>query len=70
MKKIIEIDGMSCAHCAARVKKGLEKIEGVEAVEVSVEEKKAVVSLNTAVTEEELKAAIEEAGYKVVKISE
>ena len=70
MKKIIEIDGMSCAHCAARVKKELEKIEGVEAVEVSVEEKKAVVSLNTAVTEEELKAAIEEAGYKVVKISE
>lgn len=70
MKKILEIDGMTCAHCAARVKKELEKIEGVEAVEVSVEEKKAVVSLNTAVTEEELKAAIEEAGYKVVKISE
>lgn len=70
MKKILEIDGMTCAHCAARVKKELEKIEGVESVEVNVEEKKAVVSLNTAVTEEEQKAAIEEAGYKVVKISE
>ncbi|MFY9393285.1 MAG: cation transporter, partial [Halanaerobiales bacterium] len=60
MKKILEIDGMTCAHCAARVKKELEKIEGVESVEVNVEEKKAVVSLNTAISEVKLKAAVEE----------
>ena len=70
MKKILEIDGMSCAHCAARVKKELEKIEGVESVEVNVEEKKAVVSLNTAISEVKLKAAVEEAGYEVIKLSE
>ncbi|HOA40084.1 MAG TPA: cation transporter [Halanaerobiales bacterium] len=70
MKKILEIDGMTCAHCAARVKKELEKIEGVESVEVNVEEKKAVVSLNTAIFEVKLKAAVEEAGYEVIKLSE
>ncbi|HHU92114.1 MAG TPA: heavy metal transport/detoxification protein [Halanaerobiaceae bacterium] len=70
MKKILEIDGMTCAHCAARVKKELEKIEGVESVEVNVEEKKAVVSLNTAISEVKLKAAVEEAGYEVIKLSE
>ncbi|MFY9497179.1 MAG: cation transporter [Halanaerobiales bacterium] len=70
MKKILEIDGMTCAHCAARVKKELEKIEGVESVEVNVEEKKAVVSLNTAISEVKLKAAVEEVGYEVIKLSE
>ena len=70
MKKILEINGMTCAHCAARVKKELEKIEGVESVEVNVEEKKAVVSLNTAISEVKLKAAVEEAGYEVIKLSE
>lgn len=51
-------------------KKELEKIEGVESVEVNVEEKKAVVSLNTAISEVKLKAAVEEAGYEVIKLSE
>jgi len=70
MEKTIEINGMTCGHCAARVKKELEKIEGVESVEVNVEEKKAVVSLNTAISEVKLKAAVEEAGYEVIKLSE
>lgn len=70
MEKTIEINGMTCGHCAARVKKELEKIEGVESVEVNVEEKKAVVSLNTAISEVKRKAAVEEAGYEVIKLSE
>lgn len=70
MEKTIEINGMTCGHCAARVKKELEKIEDVESVEVNVEEKKAVVSLNTAISEVKLKAAVEEVGYEVIKLSE
>jgi len=68
MEKTIEINGMTCGHCAARVKKELEKIEGVSSAEVSAADRKAVVTLNADVTAEELKKAVEEAGYEFVKI--
>lgn len=31
MKKIMEIKGMTCEHCQARVEKALNSIDGVEA---------------------------------------
>ena len=68
MEKTIEINGMTCGHCAARVKKELEKREGVSSAEVSAADGKAVVTLNADVTAEELKKAVEEAGYEFVKI--
>ncbi|CAH2212202.1 heavy-metal-associated domain-containing protein [Tepidibacter aestuarii] len=68
MKKIINIEGMSCGHCAGRVKKELESIGEVKSAEVSAEEKKAVVELANEVDNEKLKEAVVEAGYKVVGI--
>lgn len=68
MKKTIEINGMTCSHCEARVKKELEKIKGVESVEASAEKKTAVITLSRNVEETILKEAVEEAGYEYVKI--
>lgn len=68
MKRKIQIEGMSCGHCVAHVKEALEEIKGIESVEVSLEEKCAMIVGNT--TEEEIKEAIDEAGYDVVNISE
>ncbi len=66
MKKIINIEGMSCNHCVAHVKEALEGISGVNLVSVSLEEKNAIVE--TEVNNDTLINAIEEEGYDVVSI--
>lgn len=66
MKKKILIEGMSCEHCVGHVKEALEGLDKVTSVEVSLENNWAIVE--TTNTDEELKVAIEEEGYDVVKI--
>lgn len=68
MKKKILIEGMSCEHCVGHVKEALENLDKVTSVDVSLENKCAIVE--TSNSDEELKAAIEEEGYDVVKIEE
>ncbi|MFR5683977.1 MAG: heavy metal translocating P-type ATPase [Clostridia bacterium] len=68
MKKEIIIEGMSCMHCTARVQKELEKVDGVEEVTVSLEEKKAVVTLQKKTSDEILRQAVEQAGYEVIQV--
>lgn len=57
---------MMCMHCVAHVKAALEKIDGVENVEVSLEEKTATVTLSKDVAYEVLINAVKEAGYEAV----
>ncbi|EHJ02205.1 Heavy metal transport/detoxification protein [Clostridium sp. DL-VIII] len=66
MKKKILIEGMSCEHCVAHVKEGLENLDKVTSVEVSLENKWAIVETEN--SDDELKNAIEEEGYDVVNI--
>lgn len=66
MKKKILIEGMSCGHCVAHVKEALEGLDKVSSVEVSLEDKWAVVETEN--SDSELKEAIEEEGYDVVEI--
>ena len=68
MTTIIKINGMSCGHCSMAVKKALGQIEGVEKVEVSLEDKNAVIHVNQNVTDEQITNAIVEAGYEVTAI--
>jgi copper chaperone CopZ len=69
MKKIIEIQGMSCGHCQARVEKALNSIDGVEA-KVELKKNRAVVNLKKEVGDQTLRDAVTEAGYEVVSVSE
>lgn len=69
MKKVIQINGMSCEHCKARVEKALNAIEGVEA-KVDLKQKNATVTLKTDVSDEVLKNAVNEAGYEAVSVEE
>lgn len=64
MEKTINVEGMMCMHCVGHVKKALEAVEGVSAVEVDLEGKKAVVTLAADVADEALVAAVTEAGYE------
>lgn len=59
---ILSVGGMSCNHCVGRVKKALEKINGVKSAQVSLAEGKAVVT-GEQLNPKLLKEAVEEAGY-------
>ncbi len=61
----IPVEGMSCAACAASVKKTLTSIGGVTDVEVSLVERRARVRFDASrVSPEQLVAAIKGLGYK------
>lgn len=65
MTKTMTIEGMMCKHCAARVEKALNAIEGVTAA-VDLEAKTATVTGKA--TDAVLRKAVEDAGYTVVSI--
>ena len=65
MTKTLYVDGMMCMRCVAHVEKALKAVEGVSEVSVSLEEKKAVVTLSQDVPCEVLKKAVEDDGYTV-----
>ena len=69
MQKTLNIEGMMCAHCEARVKKTLEAIPGVTQAEVSHTSGTAVVTLETDVDDQTLKQAVEAQDYSVTNIS-
>ena len=68
--KTIYINGMMCNHCKMTVEKVLGNVDGVESVEVNLDEKLAKVTLSKEVENESLKAVIVEAGFEVVDIKE
>ncbi len=67
MKSIVTIEGMSCGHCAMRVKKTLEETSGVRSATVDAVTGKAEVE-GDALDANMLRRAVEKAGYKAVAI--
>ena len=67
MKNIeMKIEGMHCEGCSKRLTKVLSNIEGVDAVEVSLENKLAKIEYDEEVAKiEDFKEAIEDAGFEV-----
>ncbi|NBI11397.1 heavy metal translocating P-type ATPase [Colidextribacter sp. OB.20] len=68
MNKTMIIEGMMCAHCTGRVEKALAAIDGVSAVEMSLEGKSATLTLSRDVDNKVLTDAVTEAGYEVVSV--
>ena len=61
-----KVPDMSCGHCKAAVEGELNKLSGVERASADVEKGTVEVSYDeAAVTTQDLKGAIEEAGYTV-----
>ena len=67
MKKKIYVEGMSCGHCVKHVSEALNEI-GAKDVEASLETKLATAEISENITDDVIKATIEDAGYDVVKI--
>ena len=68
MTKTMNIQGMMCGHCEARVKKALEALPQVAGAQVSHETGTAVVTLTAPVEDAVLKKAVEDQDYSVLGI--
>ena len=64
-KKTVKISGMHCEHCVKSVTEAIDKIEGASA-KVNLKKEEAVVSYDREIDDDDLKKAVEEAGFKVV----
>jgi len=59
----LDIEGMTCASCVNRVEKKLGKLDGVQA-SVNLPLESAHVTVPAGITDEQIKATVEAAGYK------
>ena len=64
--KTLEIEGMMCGHCEKMVKRCLEKFPQISEAVVSHEAGTAVVTMSGDVPEDEIRQAIENAGYEYI----
>lgn len=65
-KSVLQVSGMSCNHCVMAIKKAIGSIDGVSNVDVNLEKGTVAVDHSESVKLEEVKAAIEDAGYDVI----
>ncbi|EWS62092.1 Copper-exporting P-type ATPase A [Methylibium sp. T29-B] len=66
----LQVEGMTCASCVARVEKALLKVPGVEGAMVNLATEKASIRALSTVPVTALKAAIEKAGYSAKDLQE
>ena len=69
MEKTMNVEGMMCMHCEARVAKALMAIDGVENAVADHSSNKVVVTLNKDVADDVLVKAVEDQDYKVTGIA-
>ena len=66
--RTVIVDGMTCDHCKNWVEKSINDIDGA-ACKVNLSKKEAVVSLaKEDISDDQIRAAIEKAGYRVREI--
>ena len=68
MTTTMTISGMSCEHCAGKVKVALEGISEVTEAAVSLDDRSATVTTEREVPTEQFASAIAQSGYEFVDI--
>jgi copper chaperone len=62
------VTGMTCDHCARAVTEEVTKVDGVNEVAVDVATGRVTVTSEAPVSDDDVRAAVDEAGYEVVGI--
>ena len=67
MAKVVDlkVEGMTCGHCEMSVTKELQKLPGAQDIQVSSAYGTAHLTVDDSVDDSQIKAAVEEAGYKL-----
>jgi copper chaperone len=65
---VATVAGMTCGHCVAAVRGEVAGIDGVTAVDVVLETGAVTITSDAPLREDDVKAAVEEAGYELVRL--
>lgn len=66
MRKKLLVDGMSCMNCVRHLKDALEEdINGVKVIDISLDNKYAIIETGESVTDDMLKNVIIDLGYEL-----
>lgn len=66
MKQEVFLEGVKCAGCANKVQERFLAIEGVDSVDIELDNKKALIESQREIDNETLNAALAETKYSVV----
>jgi len=69
MKITLKIDGMMCGMCESHVNDAVRRAFSVKKVTASHHKGEAVILTETDISEQQLRAAIEPTGYRVLAVS-
>ena len=67
MPSILKVKGMSCNHCVMAVTKALNKLDGIQGVQVDLQKGEVRLENTTGLSPDQLEKAIVGAGFEVVK---
>lgn len=70
IKTIVKIEGMSCEHCANKVKDTFMNVDGIKGVKVHLSKKEAIISSSNKLDKDLIKNLIENLDYKLIDIVE
>lgn len=62
------VTGMTCGHCEMSVREEVGQIPGVDAIKVSAQSGTLVVTASAPVSDADVLAAVDEAGYSAVRV--
>ena len=68
IKKVINIEGMMCEHCKAKVEKSLLELNGITKVKVSLKDKTVTIYSSVIIPDEDIIDTINKLDYKVTSI--
>jgi P-type Cu+ transporter len=68
IEKQYQVTGMTCSACASAVKRSLSKLDGVENADVNMATERVNIFLDSEVSFDVLKGAVEKAGYSLEEI--
>ena len=64
-----QVTGMTCGHCEMSVREEVEKIAGVESIDVSAQTGVLTITSDAPLDDAAVVAAVDEAGYAAVRRS-
>ncbi|MCX2946776.1 heavy-metal-associated domain-containing protein [Lentzea sp. NEAU-D7] len=65
-ESVFTVSGMTCGHCVSSVTEEISQIGGVRGVAVELDSGKVTVTSDQPVAEDDVRAAVTEAGYTLV----
>lgn len=69
-QKIINVEGMTCKHCAQKIEKALENLIDISNAKANLNKKTITITYNSTIDEILIKKTIEDLGYTVTGIKE